>query len=284
MIYNLIHITRFDFDEVQNNVLQKVRLFPSNYKFQRIIKWDIKSDDADKELVSKDYHGNTIQLFRKVSDKLFIEIQSTGEVEVIDNDGIVGEHDNLIPLELYKNETKLTYAGNRVKKFFKKFKNEINKNHKIDDVQLLHKLSYFVKENIKYLKKRYSFNDDSLKISIEKIASPIIVGDYTLIGWAIENMIKNSIDSIEIDKRIIKVIIDENDKSGIIFIEDNGKGIERHNWNNIFKPGFTTKLRGWGIGLSLVKRIIEELHQGKISVFKSQNNKGTTFKIILNKK
>ena len=134
MIYNLIHITRFDFDEVQNNVLQKVRLFPSNYKFQRIIKWDIKSDDADKELVSKDYHGNTIQLFRKVSDKLFIEIQSTGEVEVIDNDGIVGEHENLIPLELYKNETKLTYAGNRVKKFFKKFKNEININRKIDDV------------------------------------------------------------------------------------------------------------------------------------------------------
>ena len=158
MIYNLIHITRFDFDEVQNNVLQKVRLFPSNYKFQRIIKWDIKSDDADKELVSKDYHGNTIQLFRKVSDKLFIEIQSTGEVEVIDNDGIVGEHDNLIPLELYKNETKLTYAGNRVKKFFKKFKNEINKNHKIDDVQLLHKLSYFVKENIKYTKEITDIN------------------------------------------------------------------------------------------------------------------------------
>ena len=141
MIYNLIHITRFDFDEVQNNVLQKVRLFPSNYKFQRIIKWDIKSDDADKELVSKDYHGNTIQLFRKVSDKLFIEIQSTGEVEVIDNDGIFGEHDNFIPLEIYKNETKLTYAGNRVKKFFKKFKNEIYKNLKIDDVLLLHKLS-----------------------------------------------------------------------------------------------------------------------------------------------
>ena len=65
MIYNLIHNTRFDFDEVQNNVLQKVRLFPSNYKFQRIIKWDIKSDDADKELVSKDYHGNTIQLLEK---------------------------------------------------------------------------------------------------------------------------------------------------------------------------------------------------------------------------
>ena len=54
----------------------------------------------------------------------------------------------------------------------------------------------------------------------------------------------------------------ENDKSGIIFVEDNGKGIERHNWNNIFKEGFTTKLRGWGIGLSLVKRIIEELHHG----------------------
>ena len=97
-------------------------------------------------------------------------------------------------------------------------------------------------------------------------------------------MIKNSIDSIEIDKRIIKVIIDENDRNGIIYIEDNGKGIERYNWKNIFKPGFTTKLRGWGIGLSLVKRIIEELHHGKISVFKSQNNKGTTFKIILNKK
>ena len=97
-------------------------------------------------------------------------------------------------------------------------------------------LSQVVKENIKYLKKRYSFNDDLLEISILEKASPVIVGDYTLIGWAIENMIKNSIDSIKIDKRIIKVIIDEDDKNGIIFIEDNGKGIERRNWNNILKP------------------------------------------------
>jgi Signal transduction histidine kinase len=144
-------------------------------------------------------------------------------------------------------------------------------------------LSQVVRENIKYLKKRYSFDDDSLELSVEEKASPVIVGDYTIIGWAIENMIKNSIDSIEIDKRIIKVIIDENRKSGIIYIKDNGKGIEKQNWNKIFKPGFTTKLRGWGIGLSLVKRIIEELHHGKIFVLRSQNNKGTTFKIILNK-
>ena len=75
-------------------------------------------------------------------------------------------------------------------------------------------LSQVVKENIKYLKKRYSFNDDSLEISIEENSISCYCWRLYLIGWAIENMIKNSIDSIEIDKRIIKVIIDENDKSG----------------------------------------------------------------------
>lgn len=101
-----------------------------------------------------------------------------------------------------------------------------------------------------------------------------------LFEWVIENLCKNSIDAMDGSGKIY-VNITKTDKECIIDVRDTGKGIERKNYRAIFTPGFTTKSRGWGLGLSLAKRIIEEYHNGKISVKSSEINVGTTIRIIL---
>lgn len=106
----------------------------------------------------------------------------------------------------------------------------------------------------------------------------------SLFEWVIENLIKNAIDAIGSDKgKIIVSLVDKNDSVEIEVI-DNGKGITAKNKNEVFKPGYSTKSRGWGLGLSLSKRIIEDYHKGKLIVKSSIPNEGTTFLIILNKK
>ncbi|WGH75254.1 HAMP domain-containing sensor histidine kinase [Tenacibaculum tangerinum] len=103
-----------------------------------------------------------------------------------------------------------------------------------------------------------------------------------LYGWVIENLLKNAIDAMQ-GKGSLSVGISENSKNVKIRISDTGKGIPKSQFTQIFTPGFTTKKRGWGLGLSLSKRIIEDYHNGKIHVLKSELGKGTTFEILLNK-
>ncbi|QXP72625.1 HAMP domain-containing histidine kinase [Tenacibaculum sp. AHE15PA] len=103
-----------------------------------------------------------------------------------------------------------------------------------------------------------------------------------LYGWVIENLIKNAIDAMR-GKGNISLEIKETSKFIKIIVTDSGKGIAKSQFKQIFKPGFTTKKRGWGLGLSLSKRIIEDYHNGKIHVLKSEINKGTAFEIQLNK-
>ncbi len=101
-----------------------------------------------------------------------------------------------------------------------------------------------------------------------------------LFEWVIENLCKNAIDSME-GKGEITLSIQVNDNHIHIDITDTGKGIDRRHFKTIFKPGYTSKKRGWGLGLSLAKRIIEDYHLGKLFVKQSQLNIGTTFRIIL---
>jgi signal transduction histidine kinase len=101
-----------------------------------------------------------------------------------------------------------------------------------------------------------------------------------LFDWVIENLIKNALDAME-GKGSIHIYLFEYEDKVIIDVADTGKGVPRNKWGSIFKPGYTTKKRGWGLGLSLTKRIVEQYHRGKIYVKESENNKGTTFRIIL---
>ncbi|WP_204344214.1 sensor histidine kinase [Psychroserpens algicola] len=101
-----------------------------------------------------------------------------------------------------------------------------------------------------------------------------------LYSWTIENLVKNAIDAMK-GKGTLKLAITNDDKYVKISIQDTGKGISKQNFNSVFQPGYTTKKRGWGLGLSLAKRIIEDYHNGKIKVLQSEIGKGTTMQISL---
>ena len=103
-----------------------------------------------------------------------------------------------------------------------------------------------------------------------------------LFDWVIENILRNSLDAME-GIGTISASIYEEENMIAIDINDTGKGIPANKFNTVFKPGYSTKKRGWGLGLSLAKRIIEEYHKGKIFVKKSILNEGTTFTIKLPK-
>tara|TARA_R110000823_G_scaffold58763_4_gene141697 strand:+ start:41450 stop:42604 length:1155 start_codon:yes stop_codon:yes gene_type:complete len=129
-----------------------------------------------------------------------------------------------------------------------------------------------------YLQKRTSkLIDFQLNIPEESI---YIEMNPQLFSWTIENLVKNGIDAMK-GKGKITISIEKNSKFAFIRISDTGKGLTKSEFRRIFTPGYTTKKRGWGLGLSLAKRIIEEYHNGKIRVSKSIPNQGTTMEIAL---
>ncbi len=141
-------------------------------------------------------------------------------------------------------------------------------------------VSAVVDKTLSYLQPRVS---RKVRMSIDENASRAIEArmNVPLFEWVIENLVKNGIDAMggigELRVNIIQVNTDE----VCIDLADTGKGITKSKFKEVFKPGFTTKQRGWGLGLALVKRIIENYHQGKIFVKSSQVGKGTTFRIVL---
>ena len=137
-----------------------------------------------------------------------------------------------------------------------------------------------ISKTIIYLKKRSS-EHINFKIKIPK-KNLIIPFNYQLLSWTIENLIKNSIDAIK-GRGLISVELIEKINKIEINIEDNGIGMKQEDINKIFTPGYTSKKRGWGLGLSLAKRIIVDFHKGKISVKNTKVGKGTLFQIVLEK-
>lgn len=118
-----------------------------------------------------------------------------------------------------------------------------------------------------------------LTLSESPLLAPLNV---PLLEWVLENLCKNAIDAMGGDGSITVVVSDTAGKV-IVDVTDTGKGIAKSKWDDVFKPGFTTKPRGWGLGLSLAKRIVEEFHNGRIYIKKSLPGKGTTFRIELKK-
>ncbi len=102
-----------------------------------------------------------------------------------------------------------------------------------------------------------------------------------LFEWVIENLIKNALDALNEDPGLIQIRAYLDNKKINIEVEDNGKGIDRRQWKNVFRPGYSTKKRGWGLGLSLAKRIVEDYHGGELLLVQSKVNEGTTFRIEL---
>ncbi len=135
-------------------------------------------------------------------------------------------------------------------------------------------------EAIDYLKNRSS---KLIEFSISTPNHPVFVNlNEQLYGWTIENLVRNAIDAMK-GKGNISIAIEETEKYATVRVTDTGKGIAKKDFTNVFTPGFTTKKRGWGLGLSLAKRIIEKYHKGRIRVQKSTLGKGTTMEISLRK-
>lgn len=136
-------------------------------------------------------------------------------------------------------------------------------------------------ESVSYLKTRTS-QKITYNINFPREHSIIVPLNLQLFEWVIENLVKNAVDAMA-RKGTINIDIVEDENQVIVDVTDTGKGIARNMHRAIFNPGFTSKQRGWGLGLSLSKRIISEYHRGKIFVKSSVPGKGTTFRIILNK-
>ncbi|MCE5346043.1 MAG: ATP-binding protein [Bacteroidales bacterium] len=138
-----------------------------------------------------------------------------------------------------------------------------------------------ISRTIDYLKSRTS-SKVNFVIGYNPEKEVVIPVNPALFEWVIENIYKNAIDSME-GSGEISVCITETEKNALIDITDTGKGIPKSSFKKIFSPGFTTKQRGWGLGLSLAKRIIEEYHNGKIFVRHSELGKGSCIRIVMNK-
>jgi signal transduction histidine kinase len=137
-----------------------------------------------------------------------------------------------------------------------------------------------IKSTVDYLQKRSS---DQVAFKLELPKEKIIIPfNPQLISWTLENLIKNGIDAMK-GKGLIRISVSEFTPYIEILIQDSGSGMKKETLSKIFNPGFTTKIRGWGLGLSLAKRIVEDFHLGRISVQKTAPGQGTTFQLILNK-
>jgi anti-sigma regulatory factor (Ser/Thr protein kinase) len=136
---------------------------------------------------------------------------------------------------------------------------------------VLNTLNYLKTRSSKKIHFNTNFNND------EEVYAPI---NLSLFEWVLENLIKNAMDSME-GKGAVTVSLLKKEQQVIIDIKDEGKGISKVKQKTIFRPGYTTKKRGWGLGLSLSKRIIEDYHKGKIFVHESEINKGTIIRIVL---
>ena len=130
---------------------------------------------------------------------------------------------------------------------------------------------YLASRTSKQIEFNFSTSDEKIVAKINK----------ELFGWVIENLVKNAVDAMK-GKGKLTLELKQDAKKIKITVSDTGKGIPKSKFKQIFKPGFTTKTRGWGLGLSLSKRIVEDYHKGKIFVKKSEINKGTSIQVLLN--
>lgn len=141
-------------------------------------------------------------------------------------------------------------------------------------------LNDVVSNVVQYIRRRTS---NKVSIVVDMPEHPLIVMmSAPLFEWVVENLCKNAIDAMDGQGRITLTARDEQDCFSVE-VADTGKGIASKNFRNVFMPGFTTKSRGWGLGLSLAKRIVEEYHNGRIFVKSSEIGRGTTFRIELRK-
>jgi signal transduction histidine kinase len=188
-----------------------------------------------------------------------------GWVEMLKEEGA---HEAIVK-ELQKDIDRLNLVSDRFGK--------IGSIPKLEETELLGQLERMVE----YIRKRAT---GKVQFMLEKHGASRIIANISppLFDWVIENLLKNALDALE-GRGAVYIDVREQANDIIIDITDTGKGISKANLRRIFKPGFTTKKRGWGLGLSLARRIIEQYHSGQLYVKSSDPGRGTTFRIVLKK-
>jgi hypothetical protein len=174
-----------------------------------------------------------------------------------------------ITQELEKDVSRLRLISDRFGK--------IGSKPQLEEVELVGQ----IRSMVDYMKKRAT---GKISFQIETHGQEQVIARVSppLFDWVIENLLKNALDAME-GKGRIRVEIRDERKNILIDVSDTGKGIQKQHVSEVFKPGFTTKKRGWGLGLSLSRRIIQQYHKGEIFVKSSEVGKGTTFRIVLKK-
>ncbi|MCH2228996.1 MAG: HAMP domain-containing histidine kinase [Crocinitomicaceae bacterium] len=182
-------------------------------------------------------------------------------VQLLESQGV----DKMVTVEMQKDVDRLEKVTDRFSK--------IGSGAKLDD----NDISTTVSSVMNYLRPRIS---DKVEVTLEIDKTLSALHNASLIEWVVENIAKNAVDAME-GKGKLDVKVHGTPEWVYIDIKDNGKGIPSNQIKTIFEPGFSTKKRGWGLGLSLVKRIVKEYHKGNVSVLESQQNVGTTFRISI---
>ena len=136
-----------------------------------------------------------------------------------------------------------------------------------------------VKQTAAYLRRRIPRQGQSIDLTVEMPDSLEAEANEELFAWVLENLLKNALDAIEDDTGTITVAGWEDDGQVVIEVEDTGRGIERQQWKNIFRPGYSTKQRGWGLGLSLARRVVESYHGGSLELVSSTVGEGSIFRL-----
>jgi two-component sensor histidine kinase len=176
--------------------------------------------------------------------------------------------DKKLVSELEKDAGRLEQITERFSKIGSK---PVLKNENIKDI---------LQDSLDYIKTRAS---DQVKFTLESHKEDLLAPvNKALFQWVVENLCKNAIDAMD-SRGSLKISLKEQGRQIMIDFEDSGKGIPKNRQKTVFKPGYTTKHRGWGLGLSLAKRIVEIYHRGKIFVLHSEPGKGTVIRIVLQK-
>jgi len=142
-------------------------------------------------------------------------------------------------------------------------------------------ITALIRRSIVYFERRIPQMGKKVSITIDSADGVTAHVNSELFEWVVENLIKNALDAMEEGKGSISFTLTKERRRTIVDVKDTGKGIDASYHKDIFRPGFSTKKRGWGLGLSLSKRIVETYHNGKLSVLRSAVGEGTTFRIIL---
>ena len=142
-------------------------------------------------------------------------------------------------------------------------------------------LSQRVEKVVSYLNRRMPTLGKKVKLNNEIENGVKVRANASLLSWSIENVIRNGIDAIDRENGKIHITLRKEGNQARIRIKDNGRGVPKKDWKNVFRPGFSTKQAGWGLGLSLAQRIIEEIHHGKLFIVESSSATGTVFELTI---